>query len=137
MNARVFLNSCTCSHFSLQFPITGHYWGFFYFTYFIFPLTRPFNTSFSLRLKVIEFPWVHSSKFLFSLVWNLFYQDGAELGIDLFSEFHWFWLREPSKIQNFGRTTSTLLDIVRNPEKMRIPKFQNHRSPATFARVNL
>ena len=43
----------------------------------------------------------------------------------------------PARYKNFGRTTSPLLDIVRNHEKMRIPKFQNHRLTATFARVNL
>ena len=43
----------------------------------------------------------------------------------------------PARYKNFGPTTSSLLDIVRNHEKMRIPKFQNHRLTATFARVNL
>ena len=47
------------------------------------------------------------------------------------------WSLRPARYKNFGSTTSPLLDIVRNHEKMRIPKFQNHRLTATFARVNL
>ena len=47
------------------------------------------------------------------------------------------YLLRPARYKNFGRTTSTVLDIVRNDKKMRIPKFQNHRLMATFARVNL
>ena len=87
------------SLFTSQFPVTGHYWGLFSFHILHFPFNTSYIGHFLLRLKVIEFPWVHSSKFLFSLVWNLFYRDGAELGISLVLGMDMIWLREPSKIQ--------------------------------------